>query len=200
MVAYDFPALFRTVAGAFPSAPHYLLGHSLGGQLGMLYLSQQPHMAKGAILVGAPSCHYGGWPFPKSLGMLAGIHLAVGIASVLGYFPGRRIGALGNNSTQTMCDMAAQVRTGRYQVPSSDVNFEPLLSKVDLPVLAVAIEGDNLAPRRGIQAFCKKLTSAQVTHWDLVLDASAHRNRHYSWVHANASLVDRVRAFVSSHR
>ncbi|MEU0193948.1 hypothetical protein ABZ250_29505 [Streptomyces afghaniensis] len=80
------------------------------------------------------------------------------------------------------------------------MNFEPLLSKVDLPVLAVVIEGDNLAPRRGIQAFCKKLTSAQVTHWDLVLDGSAHRNRHYGWVHANASLVDRVRAFVSSHR
>lgn len=125
IVAYDFPAMFRAVEGAFPSAPRYLLGHSLGGQLGMLYLSQESHMATGAILVGAPSCHYRGWPFPKSVGMLAGIHLAVGIASVLGHFPGRRIGVLGDNSTQIMCDMAAQVRTGRYQVPSSDVDSSP---------------------------------------------------------------------------
>ncbi|MFD3467691.1 alpha/beta fold hydrolase [Streptomyces sp. NPDC058682] len=196
MVAYDCPALFRAVAAAFPGAPRHLLGHSLGGQLGVLYLSQEPHMAAGAILVGAPSCHYRGWPFPQNLGMLAGFQLAAAFASAYGYFPGRRLGVLGNDSAQVLRDMATQVRTGRYDVPSSPVDFEPRLATMDLPVLAVAIEGDPMAPTGGVRGLCDKLTSARVTYEELALGEGAPGGRHYGWIRDSAVLVDRVRDFV----
>ncbi|MFG2988618.1 alpha/beta fold hydrolase [Streptomyces sp. NPDC048257] len=196
MVAYDYPALFRAVGAAFPGAPRHLLGHSLGGQLGTLYLSQEPHMAAGAILVGAPSCHYRGWPFPQSLGMLAGFQLAAAFASVYGYFPGRRVKVLGNDSAQILRDMATQARTGRYDVPSSPVDFEPWLAKLDLPVLAVAVRGDGMAPPAGVRGLCDKLTSARVTYWELALGADTRGSRHYGWIRDNAALVARVRAFV----
>ncbi|MER6313872.1 alpha/beta fold hydrolase [Streptomyces sp. NPDC001581] len=196
IVAYDFPALFRTVAAAFPGAPRHLLGHSLGGQLGTLYLSQEPHMAAGAVLVGAPSCHYRGWPFPRSLGMLAGFRLAAAFSSAYGYFPGRRIGVLGNDSAQILRDMATQVRTGRYDVPSSPVDFEPWLAKLDLPVLAVTVKGDGMAPPAGVRGLSDKLTSARVTHWELVLGDGVRGSRHYGWIRDHASLVERVRTFV----
>ncbi|MGW6571740.1 alpha/beta hydrolase family protein [Streptomyces sp. NPDC054945] len=196
MVAYDYPALFRAVAAAFPGAPRHLLGHSLGGQLGTLYLSQEPHMAAGAILVGVPSCHWRGWPFPQSLGMLAGFQFAAAFAAVYGYFPGRRLKVLGNDSAQVLRDMAAQVRTGRYDVPSSPVDFEPWLARMDLPVLAVAIEGDPMAPAGGVRGLCDKLTSARVTYEELALGEGAPGGRHYGWIRDNAALVERVRAFV----
>ncbi|MFF3679770.1 alpha/beta fold hydrolase [Streptomyces sp. NPDC002120] len=196
IVAYDFPALFRTVAAAFPGAPRHLLGHSLGGQLGTLYLSQEPHMAAGAVLVGAPSCHYRGWPFPLGLGMLAGFQLAAAFSSAYGYFPGRRIGVLGNDSAQILRDMATQVRTGRYDVPSSPVDFEPWLAKLDLPVLAVTVRGDGMAPPAGVRGLSDKLTSARVTHWELVLGDGVRGSRHYGWIRDHASLVERVRTFV----
>ncbi|MGW6980199.1 alpha/beta hydrolase family protein [Streptomyces sp. NPDC054932] len=196
MVTYDCPALFRAVEDAFPGAPRHLLGHSLGGQLGTLYLSQEPHMAAGAVLVGAPSCHYRGWPFPQSLGMLAGFQLAAAFASVYGYFPGRRIKVLGNDSAQVLRDMATQVRTGRYDVPSSPVDFEPWLARMDLPVLAVAVRGDGMAPAAGVRGLADKLTSARVTHWELVLGDRTLGGRHYGWIRDNAALVERVRAFV----
>jgi len=199
MVTYDFPALFQAVAADFPRAPRYLVGHSLGGQLGTLYLSQEPHMAQGAILVAAPSCHYRGWPFPMNLGLLAGAHFAVAVSSVLGYYPGRRIGMLGDNSAQTMSDFAAQVRTGRYLVPSSEVDFESLLGKVDLPVLAVTVQGDRMAPADGTRGLCDKLRSARVTHVDLVPDVGARADPHYGWVRDNSALVERVRTFVATH-
>ncbi|MFJ3826773.1 alpha/beta fold hydrolase [Streptomyces sp. NPDC090046] len=195
MVAYDLPALFRAVAAAFPGAPRLLLGHSLGGQLGTLYLGREPHMAAGAVLVGAPSCHYRGWPFPQSLGMLAGFHLAAAFASVYGYFPGRRIKVLGNDSAQVLRDMATQVRTGRYDVPSSPEDFEPGLARMDLPVLAVTVRGDGMAPPAGVRGLCDKLTSARVTHWELVLGEDTRGSRHYGWIRDNAALVERVRAF-----
>ncbi|WP_405528123.1 alpha/beta fold hydrolase [Streptomyces avidinii] len=196
MVTYDYPALFRAVAAAFPGAPRHLLGHSLGGQLGTLYLSREPHMAAGAILVGAPSCHWRGWPFPQNLGMLAGFQLAAAFASVYGYFPGRRIKVLGNDSAQILRDMATQVRTGRYDVPSSPVDFEPWLAKLDLPVLAVTVRGDNMAPPGGVRGLGDKLTSARVTHWELVLGEGTRGSRHYGWIRDNAGLVERVRTFV----
>ncbi|MFI1282052.1 alpha/beta fold hydrolase [Streptomyces sp. NPDC020858] len=197
MVAYDCPALFRAARAAFPAAPRYLLGHSLGGQLGTLYLGQEPHMAAGAVLVGAPSCHYRGWPFPQRLGMLAGFQLAAAFASVYGYFPGRRIGVLGNDSRQVLRDMATQVRTGRYQVPSSEVDFESALAALELPVLAVAVKGDVMAPPGGVRGLGDKLTRARVTYWELALGDSVQGSRHYGWIRDNAALIDRVRRFVN---
>lgn len=184
------------VATEFPSAPRHLLGHSLGGQLGMLHLSQDPGSATGAILVGTPSCHYRGWPLPRGLGMLAGLHLAIAIGWSYGSFPGRRLGVLGDDSTQVIRDMAAQTRTGRYQVPSSDVDFEPLLAKMDLPVLAVTVEGDAMAPPGSVRNLTDKLANARVTHWNLPLDGT-HRNPHYAWVRENTALVERVRMFTA---
>src|SRR5262249_52967222 len=143
----------------------FLLGHSLGGQLGMLYLSRHPEMADGAILVGAPSCYYKGWRFPKDLVMLLAIHLAIPIASHVGFFPGSRLGILGDESTQVMRDLARQVRTGEYRPAASPEDFEQLLRELRIPVLAITISGDDLAPERGIDHLCGKLRRADITRW-----------------------------------
>lgn len=198
IVTLDYPALFEAVAAAFPAAPRYLLGHSLGGQLGALYLGQQPEQAAGAILVGAPSCHYRGWPFPRNLGIFAAAHLAVGVGSVVGYFPGRRLGVLGNEATRLMRDFAAQIRSGRYRVPSSPLDFESDLSRVRLPVLAVTIVGDGMATAYGVRALSEKLTHASVTRFDLAFSDAVHRNPHYAWIRDNGTLVERVRTFLAT--
>ncbi|MBF6131052.1 alpha/beta fold hydrolase [Nocardia brasiliensis] len=198
IVTLDYPALFEAVTVAFPEAPRYLLGHSLGGQLGALYLGQQPHRAAGAILIGAPSCHYRGWPFPRNLGIFAAAHLAVGIGSVAGYFPGRRLGILGNDSTGLMRDFAAQIRSGRYRVPSSPLDFESDLSRITQPILVVTIEGDTMATAHGVRALSEKLTHAAITRVDLGFGDATHRNPHYAWIRDNAGLVDRVRTFIAS--
>ncbi|MFD6258350.1 alpha/beta fold hydrolase [Nocardia sp. NPDC060256] len=198
IVTRDYPALFQAVEANFPSAPRYLFGHSLGGQLGALYLGQQPAMAAGAILVGAPSCHYRSWSFPRNFGILGGAHLALGIGRLVGYFPGRRIGVLGDDSTQLMRDFATQVRTGSYRVPSSALDFESGLAEVRMPVLAVAIEGDGMATARGVETLGGKLANASVTHWNLLLD-STNRNPHYDWIRDNAALVERIQAFIDTN-
>ncbi|MFE2130352.1 alpha/beta fold hydrolase [Streptomyces amritsarensis] len=131
-------------------------------------------MASGAVLVGAPSCHYRGWPFPQGLGMLAAFRCAAAF----------RIGVLGN------------VRTGRYRVPSSEVDFEAALAELEMPVLAVAIKGDAMAPPCGVRGLAAKLTSARVTYWELALGGSATGSRHYAWIRDSAALVERVRSFV----
>lgn len=68
--------------------------------------------------------------------------------------------------------MATQVRTGRYQVPSSGVDFESALAALELPVLAVAVKGDAMAPPGGVRGLGDKLTRARVTYWELALGDS----------------------------
>ncbi|WP_169814904.1 alpha/beta hydrolase family protein [Nocardia crassostreae] len=195
IVTRDYPALFAMVDAAFPEAPRYLLGHSLGGQLGALCLGQHPEAATGAILIGAPSCHHSGWPFPKNLAILAASQLAAAVSPLVGYFPGRRLGILGNDSTHLLRDFATQIRTGRYRVPSSPIDFESALSRPTLPVLAISITGDAMATPAGVRALADKLTSASVTRWTLTLDAPA--NPHYAWIRDNSALITRIDSFVS---
>ena len=199
IVTQDYPALFRAVESAFPSSKRYLFGHSLGGQLGALYLGLEPHMVEGAILIGAPSCWYRAWPFPSSVGRLAGIHLAMLIARVYGYFPGRRLGVLGDDSSGVLYDLATQMRTGLYRVPSSDLDFEELLAKVTLPILSVWIDGDNMATAAGVRGLGDKLASAQLTYWNFSPERRSAKRPHYGWIRENAAVVDRVRTFVNTH-
>lgn len=199
IVTRDYPALFRAVESAFPASKRYLLGHSLGGQLGALYLSLEPHMAQGAILVGAPSCWYRAWPFPSNLGRLAGIHLALLISRVYGYFPGTRLGILGDDSRGVLSDLASQMRTGDYRVPSTNLDFEHLLSEVNLPVLAVVLDQDNLATAAGVRGLGDKLARARLTYWTFSPDKRSKKHPHYGWIRDNAAVVERVRTFVSTH-
>ncbi len=67
MVSFDWPAVVLKAQALFPGAPVYLLGHSLGGQLSVLFLAANPGAASGLILVAAPSVHWRGWDPPPEL-------------------------------------------------------------------------------------------------------------------------------------
>jgi predicted alpha/beta hydrolase len=195
MIAYDYPALFEAVERAFPKAPRFLLGHSLGGQLGMLYLSRNVEMAAGAILVAAPSCYYKGWPFPLNLGVLVGTHVALAIAECVGFFPGSRLGFVGNEAAQVMRDWTRQVRTGKYRPRASTDDFEQLLANLRMPVLAIAIARDRLAPEGAIAHLRAKLRSADVDSWTYA-PTRPSRSPHFGWVRDCDAIVARVRRFV----
>ena len=61
MLNLDFQGVFELLSQKYPSNPVYVLGHSLGGQLGALYLSRHAQNANGLILVAACSVYYKGW-------------------------------------------------------------------------------------------------------------------------------------------
>ena len=58
MVAEDFPAAVKTLESELPNRQLVLFGHSLGGQLSCLYLSQNPDAAKALILSASCSVHH----------------------------------------------------------------------------------------------------------------------------------------------
>jgi len=193
MVGFDWPAVVEKAKAIFPEAPVYLLGHSLGGQLSALYLAANPGAASGLILVAAPSVHWRGWDFPLSLGVLAGTQAACGIASIFGYFPGRKVGFGGTEAKGVICDWARQARTGRYEPAGIGAEVERMLGEMESPVLAFSFEGDFLSPERAVANLLAKMRRAKTTHVNLAGDQLDH----FRWVKRPDSLLEKIREWLS---
>ncbi len=192
MVAFDWPAVVEKVKSLFPGAPVFLLGHSLGGQLSALYLAANPGAAAGLILVAAPSVHYRGWDLPLNLGVLAGTQAACMIASVLGYFPGKKIGFGGTEARGVICDWARQARTGRYRPSQGNLDYEGLLRELEIPVLAFSFEGDFLSPEKAAENLLAKMRRARVTRVHL----SGEDLDHFRWVQNSAPVIEKIKEWL----
>lgn len=195
MVSLDWPAITQAVRALFPGRPLILLGHSLGGQINALALAADPDLADGLVLVAACSVYYRSWDLPRRLWILGGTQMANVVAQLVGHFPGRHFRFAGRESRQVIRDWARQARTGRYQVDRSTHDFETLLGRLQKSVLAISIEGDQLAPARAVDHLCAKLARADVSRWHYVPE-SGQRVDHFGWVKRPEPLVERLKEWL----
>ncbi|MFJ7960170.1 alpha/beta fold hydrolase [Streptomyces sp. NPDC096319] len=197
LVEHDIGAVLDAVEGAFPGAPRLILGHSLGGQLGLVHCGLYRPRLAGVVLVASGSAWWrtlgeGADPRP-GVRWLARSLLCVAGAELIGYWPGHRFGFGGRESVGVMRDWARQMRTGRYGARGAAADYEEALRGVELPVLAVDVEGDALAPSRAVDHLCAKLPRAVVQRWRYrASDAGGRGLDHFRWIRHHAGLVERI--------
>lgn len=197
MIERDWPALVDGVRQSWPGLPLYLLGHSQGGQLSLLYLAHQPGGVDGVLTIACGSTYFHGWPFPASLNILARTQFVRGPAALLGYFPGNKLGFGGRQARSEMRDWANAALNGRYDLINAGLDYETALGRIAKPVRIFSLEGDDFAPRGAADVLVQKLPPALVQHQHLTAaDLPAEALDHFRWSRSPQAVVPKLLASV----
>ncbi|QNG21470.1 alpha/beta fold hydrolase [Rhodococcus triatomae] len=194
LVCVDFPAMFEVVRERFPASTPYLLGHSMGGQLGVMYAARIRGRLGGLMLVASGSPYYRGFPGVRSPGLLMGSAAMSMTASVAGFWPGDRldVGGFGRQSRVLISDWSRFARTGRIQPTGADIDYEERIARLKLPVLSITVEGDDMAPPASVRNLVAKLPNARLTTWH-----QPARLGHNGWIRDPGSTVDRIATWLA---
>ncbi|MGW6268534.1 alpha/beta hydrolase family protein [Streptomyces sp. NPDC055060] len=179
-----------------PEVPLYLIGHSLGGQLGLIHaaLGIGPGV-DGVALVASGSVWFRAYGPLRGPLLLVGELFTAAASTLLGRWPGTKLGFGGNQPKGVMRDWARQGRTGRYTSPGSPHDYEAALRTLALPVLAVCVEGDTWAPEPALDHLVGKAPGARVTRARYSVREAGARLDHFLWTRAGGALAKRVAAW-----
>jgi predicted alpha/beta hydrolase len=134
-----------------------VVGHSFGGQaLGLLPAPERIHAA---LLVGSQSGYWGRWPALGKLWMWPATHIGLpAVATMLGYFPGSRLGFGEDLPRGVALEWASWCRHPRYLVGA--LGAEAQYARVRSAVRAYAISDDPFAPLSAVQALAELYPNA----------------------------------------
>ncbi len=195
LLRHDIAAGMSALRQHWPQASCLIGGHSLGGQLGLLYASLRPDEVTGLLLVasGAPYWrrYRHGWLLRVAL------QLAPLLAGLLGYLPGRRLRFAGNEARGVIADWARSGRSGRYAVSGMSEDLERHLGMLQLPTLALRLRDDWLGPAGSLEWLLGKLPHAPRTLETLApQDLEGHPADHFSWMKSPAPIAARLAAWI----
>lgn len=149
--ARDYEAVLDWARTQLPTAPLYLIGHSLGGQLPGLLRNRQ-HIA-GLLGVAAGS---GYWRLNaprlrRTVPLLW--YVLVPLATPLwGYFPGKRLGAVGDLPAGVIRQWRRWCLNPLYGVGAEGAPVREAFDAVRFPVLSVALGDDELLTTESVRS------------------------------------------------
>jgi predicted alpha/beta hydrolase len=197
LLALDLPATLAAVRAAFPSARLWLGGHSLGGQIAALRAALDPGGQAGLILVASGAPYWRTFPWYRLIGLV--VTIAPWIAALRGHFPGRRLGFGGNEARALIADWARSGRTGRYTVAGLEEDLERRLADLRLPLLALRLSQDWLAPQESLDWLLAKMPHSRPRCEQLrPVDLGGIAADHFAWMKSPAAIAERVAAFVDA--
>jgi predicted alpha/beta hydrolase len=195
------PRAVEQLAAVSPG-PVVLAGHSLGGQLALVSLATLHRRVAGLVLVAAGTAHWRAWPAGRRWRAALAVHAIGGAAMLAPWYPGRRLGFGGDQARRFMRDWFFNARHGRYRLEGSSRTPAAIaaeLAHVRLPVHAVTIEGDPVAPPGALQDLLSLVPQAAV-HRHLVRGTpeDAPWQRHFAWGRKPGDVVAAVAGAVGS--
>lgn len=146
--AADTDTVIEALAARAGEVPLYLIGHSLGAQLPGL-LRQRDRIA-GLLSVAAGSGYWRDNAPPLKRTVLYFWHVLVPLGTALfGYFPGRRIGKVGDLPKGVVLQWRRWCLHPRYHVGAEGAPVRERFEAARFPVVALSITDDELMTERG---------------------------------------------------
>ena len=146
--ADDFDAVIGDALARSGNAPLYIVGHSLGAQLPGL-LRHRDRIA-GLVSVAAGSGYWRDNAPQLKRTVLYFWHVLVPVATALcGYFPGRRLGKVGDLPAGVVMQWRRWCLDPRYHVGAEGAPVREKFEAVRFPLVALSITDDELMTERG---------------------------------------------------
>lgn len=193
----DLATVVPLLIERFPKLNVWLCGHSLGGQLALLYASSSlkgvhNSNVQGIVMIAAGSNHFHSLPsLSKRYTRYLGIRTIRSVNAILGYFPGHILGFGGRQPKNMILDWTYEGLKGRYRICNTNKDYNKLLETLPLPVLFISIEGDLLVPKSSASRLSSKLLFATVTEIELTSgEYSRHILDHFRWSKYPKPVVD----------
>lgn len=160
----------------FPEKQCILIGHSLGGQLGLI-ASGRYFDAKPVVLIASGNAYFKNFPRNRAAFYLLGSQFVRYASRLMGYWPGHYFGFGGKQTQALIEDWAKNVRTGNYAP-----GFEASLNKYSAEILSINIEGDLLCTASSTQSLVDMTSSThnqQITYFSKFTKRKP--GKHFSW-------------------
>ena len=185
---------------SFPQSRKVIVGHSLGGQVGSLLMSQHPLLVEQLFLVAACSVYHEGFGNQSRKIRWAG-KLFPTVSTFFGYFPGKAIGFGGREARGVMADWSANALTGQYQLAGSSFDYEKAMSLCTNPISAISLEGDQMAPEEAVNNLIEKFESSSKAIHQVATpeDFGTNQLTHFNWVKTPKYIVDFVKKTVVNY-
>lgn len=200
IVEKDVPRWLDHLAFHHPHRRIVLLGHSLGGQLAVLASAALAHRLGALVLVAAGTAHHRVWPAAQRWRARLTVHAIALAARLLPWYPGRRLGFGGNQPRRLMRDWSFNALTGRYRLEGSTRDehaLERALREVQLPVLALHLPDDPIAPPGARDELLARLPNAAITRHELAHRAGGSAwQRHFDWARQPNAMASQVAAWL----
>ncbi|MGX5203226.1 alpha/beta hydrolase family protein [Aliikangiella sp. IMCC44632] len=188
----DLPLVFEHLKSKFPQNPIYIVGHSLGGQLGLAYAGLNPGQVAGFIGVATGTPFYKIWSFPANISLVVASYLMRAIAFVMGYFPGRKLGFGGREARQIISDWSFTVRTGNFKAKGLNRDIEASLAQLKLNALMLTFSQDILAPPSSSRALIEKIATPASFHHFSPPELPHHLLGHFNWMREPDLVVNKI--------
>lgn len=198
IIETDLPAVVDAVTERFPDAPLHLLGHSLGGQVALLYTARHPERVASLTVIATGSVWWRTFG-PRWFEVLWKVQVMGLLTRYRGHWPGGMV-IPGPVSGPLMTDWVRHSRTGRYRPAGSSVPYDELLDRLDAPVLSISLADDPLGPVSTIDFLARRLRAARVTRLHLDAEHGVAKPGHFEWIRDSATVARAVADWIHTGR
>jgi predicted alpha/beta hydrolase len=179
-----------------------LLGHSIGGQVGLLALARKAVQIDGLVLVASGTPCWKAWPPAEQPRLRNGLRLIAAALALWPWYPGDWLGFGGRQPKQLMRDWLSTARTGHYEGVLGLTGTGACLARAQGKVLAIHVEGDFLAPPEATRAMLSLAPALQVERAVADSDrlrAQSPMRRHNLWPRDPDAVLPHVLRWLRRH-
>ncbi|MEO7109833.1 MAG: alpha/beta fold hydrolase, partial [Polyangiaceae bacterium] len=197
LVELDLVAAASAVKTSAKSLRLFVLGHSLGGHLAIIFSALHGEMIAGAIVVAGGTPYFRNWKLPMSAVTLFGSSVMRGLGIAMGYVPGNRLGFAGREANRVVAEWARFVRTGRLTVGGIDHEIlAHALEATKLPLLGISFEEDDYAPRIAVDRLLAMLPNAKLTRIHFERGEVGENVDHFRWAKQPTVVSNRLSKWI----